>query len=232
MNDDMESRLRDALRLGADRTPIAGDGLQKIRSRTAGRRRHAKWQPTLAAGALTALVVAGVATAVEHNHGSRPDVVLPAGGVTASPSATSTPSATATPTTTPSATPTPSGCEEAQARGLLVGCQAMGDTSIPNDTGGEYLAITSPGSGADVGRDLTVSGKARVFEAQFTVDVTQNGVVVHTAHVTASIGAPSMGVWSTVFHLAPGNYKIEAYELSAKGDGTKAASDTVWVTVR
>jgi hypothetical protein len=104
-------------------------------------------------------------------------------------------------------------------------------TAVPKDTGGEYLAITSPASGVTVDRDLTVAGKARVFEAQFTVDVTQNGVVVQTAQVTASAGAPTMGTWSTVFHLAPGNYQIEAYELSAKGDGTKAASDTVWVTV-
>ena len=103
---------------------------------------------------------------------------------------------------------------------------------LPVDTGGEYLAITAPASGATVDRDVTISGKARVFEAQFTVDVTQNGVVVHTAHVMASIGAPSMGVWSTVFHLAPGNYRIEAYELSPKGDNTKVAADTIWITVR
>jgi hypothetical protein len=184
-------------------------------------------QPVIAAGALTALVVAGVATGVEHDGSHRKnDVVLPAGGATASTTPTSTP------TPTPSATASPRLNACGMPADLLVGCQRTGDKSIPKDTGGEYLAITSPGSGADVSPDVVISGKARVFEAAFTVDVTQNGVLVQSQPVTASIGAPSMGVWSTVFHLAPGNYKVEAYELSAKGDGTKAATDTIWITVR
>jgi hypothetical protein len=230
MNDDLEGRLRDALHARAERTPITGDGLQKIQARTAGRRRHARWRPTLAVGALTMLVVTTAAVAVEHDGGTQPDVVLPAGGATASPTPTATSSVAATtnPSATASATHTPLTCAEKQAGGALLACAR----DIPKDTGGEYLAITSPNTGGAVDRDLTVSGKARVFEAQFTVDVTQNGVVVHSAHVTASIGAPSMGVWSTVFHLAPGNYRIEAYELSAKGDGTKSATDTIWITVR
>jgi hypothetical protein len=225
MNDDLEARLRDALRARAERTPIAGDGLERIRMRT-GRRRMSLVQPVIAAGALTALVVAGVATGVERDHGGHPDVVLPAVGATR----TSTPVPTASPTATAPATPTatnPTACDPGPA-----GCRSLGDSSVPKDTGGEYIAITSPGSGADVGRDVVISGKARVFEAQFTVDVTQNGAVVQRRHVTASIGAPSMGVWSTVFHLAPGKYKVEAYELSAKGDGSKAATDTIWITVR
>jgi hypothetical protein len=162
-------------------------------------------QPLIAALSLVALVVAGVATAAEHDNSHRnTDVVLPAG--TGSPSPIATPRVITPPART--------------------------STAVPKDNGGEYLAITGPASGAIVGRDVTVVGKARVFEAQFTVDVTQNGVVVQSQHVTASIGAPSMGVWSAVFHLAPGNYKVEAYELSAKGDGSKSATDTIWITVR
>ena len=69
MNDDMESQLRDALRARAERTPIAGDGLDRIRTRTARRRGFGRLQPAVAAGALTALVVAGVAMAAEHEHG-------------------------------------------------------------------------------------------------------------------------------------------------------------------
>jgi hypothetical protein len=34
-----------------------------------------------------------------------------------------------------------------------------------------------------------------------------------------------------VFNLAPGNYRIEAYEPATRGDGSKAATDTVWITV-
>jgi Immunoglobulin-like domain of bacterial spore germination len=232
MNEDLESRLRDALRARADRTPIAGDGLERIRARTA-RRRMGRVQPAIAALSLTALVVAGVATAAGHNHGHRNnDVVLPAGGATHSP--TPGPTASPTATATPAGWPAESGCSVPNENpALLVGhtCKTT-STAIPKDTGGEYLAITSPASGVTVGRDVTVSGKARVFEAQFTVDVTQNGTVVQTAHLTASAGAPSLGTWSTVFHLAPGNYRIEAYELSAKGDGSKSATDTIWITVR
>jgi hypothetical protein len=229
MNDDLERRLRDALHARADRTPIAGDGLSKIRSRTAGRRRHARWQPTLAAGALTALVVAGVAAAVERDHGTHPDVVLPAGGVTASPSPTPTPSSTSTPSADP--TFTPSTCRQVMAEGQNILCGPGTFTSIPKDTGGEYIAITSPASGGVVHHTFTVSGRARVFEAQFTVDISQNGVVIKTAHVTASAGAPELGTWSTTFTLPDGNYRIDAYELSAKGDGSKAATDTVWIQV-
>jgi hypothetical protein len=222
MNDELERRLRDALRARAERTPIAGDGLERIRTRTS-RRRMGRVQPAIAVGALTALVVAGVATAVERDHGGRSDVVLPAG--TAAPS----PRATAHPTPGPAASSRPS-CADMDPS-LFISCPGFPSSALPKDTGGEYLAITKPASGATVDRDLTVSGKARVFEAQFTVDVTQNGVVVQTAHVTASAGAPSLGTWSTVFHLTPGNYRIEAYELSAKGDGTKSATDTIWITV-
>jgi hypothetical protein len=225
MNDDLESQLRDALRARAERTPIAGDGLDRIRTRTA-RRRLGRLQPAVAAGALTVLVVAGVAMAAEHNHTGHPDLVLPAGP--GAPAVSASPQPTKTLHPDPIIITGPRGPSDPP---LVTRPPQPTSTDIPTDTGGEYLAITKPASGATVDRDLTVSGKARVFEAQFTVDVTQNGVVVHTAHVTASIGAPSMGVWSTVFHLAPGSYKIEAYELSPKGDGTKAATDTIWVTV-
>jgi hypothetical protein len=164
-------------------------------------------------------VVTTAAVAVERDGGTQPDVVLPAGGATTSP--------------TPSPLRTPDPLIVTDPASIVSPRPGVTSTAIPKDTGGEYIAIVDPASGAAInGPAISVSGVARVFEAQLTVDVSQNGVVVHTAHVTADAGAPSKAPWSVVLHLAPGNYKLEAYELSAKGDGTKAATDTIWITVR
>ncbi|HEY3604418.1 MAG TPA: Gmad2 immunoglobulin-like domain-containing protein, partial [Sporichthyaceae bacterium] len=158
--------------------------------------------------------------AVERDHGDRgTDLVLPAAPVTTTPTATATAS--------PTASTGPTGCPSMDPS-LLPGCHVTA-TGVPKDTGGEYISITSPQSGGVVHHTFTVSGRARVFESQFTVDVSQNGMVIKTAHVTASAGAPELGTWSTTFTLPDGNYRIDAYELSPKGDGSKVASDTVWI---
>lgn len=102
---------------------------------------------------------------------------------------------------------------------------------VPVDKGGVYTAITSPDSGSTVGRSFELSGKARVFEATVTIEVSQNGSVVKREFTTASIGAPDLGEWKKVLVLEPGAYKIQTYEESAKGDGSRLGVDTIWITV-
>jgi hypothetical protein len=103
---------------------------------------------------------------------------------------------------------------------------------IPLDDGrSPYVAITAPDSGSIVEKTVELKGLARAFEANVIIEVSQNGKVVKKDFATASAGAPDKGEWTKTLSLAPGDYKIEAYEESMKGDGTKLSSDTIWITV-
>ncbi|WP_019877920.1 Gmad2 immunoglobulin-like domain-containing protein [Sporichthya polymorpha] len=106
------------------------------------------------------------------------------------------------------------------------------DSGIPVDDGqSNYVAILAPLSGRSYSSPLTVAGQARVFEASVTVDVSQNGNVLKRAHVQATQGAPELGDWQVTFALDPGNYRIDAYTLSAADGETKLASDSIWITI-
>jgi hypothetical protein len=103
---------------------------------------------------------------------------------------------------------------------------------IPLDDGrSPYVAITSPDSGATVERTVELKGLARAFEANVIIEVSQNGKVVKRDYATASMGAPEKGEWTKKLSLEPGAYKVEVFEESMKGDGTKLSSDTIWITV-
>ncbi len=87
------------------------------------------------------------------------------------------------------------------------------------------ITIASPKAGAVVDSPVTVTGKARVFENQFTVQLkNSSGKVVYTAHVmTDAKDAGLFGNYSVKVPVPAGmgsNFTIEALNLSAKGDGS------------
>ncbi len=106
------------------------------------------------------------------------------------------------------------------------------DNGIPVDNGGNYVAITAPLSGRSYNSPLTIAGKARIFEASVTVDVSQNGKVLKRTHATATQGAPELGDWQVTLELVPGAYRIDAYSLSAEDGESKLASDSIWITIK
>ena len=95
----------------------------------------------------------------------------------------------------------------------------------PSDQSYNDLApiwVTSPGRDAVLPKDkpVVVKGEATVFEATVSWQLLQGTRVVKQGHATASIGAPQRGTYSfSVGSLAPGNYSIRVYEVSA-ADGT------------
>lgn len=240
---DLERLLRAALHTEAAKTTPAGDGLARIRTRTAAKAGFGRlFRPALAAAALTFTLVAGTLIGINmSNDGNRTDFAQPiaTGDPVVDPPAKNPPPVNPPvlldpPTSAPSSAPTTTMklAVTAPPSGLATPAPTcVPDTTVPPDDGGNYIAITSPGSGCPLtGPSITVSGKARVFEASLSVDVMQNNVVLHTANVTASEGAPGLGTWSTAFSLPPGNYRIEAYWLSP-ADGSRQEQDTIWITV-
>lgn len=215
---ELERLLRATLQTEAARVTPAGDGLARIRARTSARTGFGRlFRPALAGAALTFTLVAGTLIGIQMNSGGgRTELAAPV--ATAQPSAEPTLARVAV-TAPPTGFATPA-------------AECVADTTVPADDGGNHIAITSPGSGCPLdGPSITVSGTARVFEAALSIDVLQNNVVLHTANVTASMGAPELGTWSTMFSLNPGNYRIEAYSLSAE-DGSRQVVDTIWVSIR
>ncbi|MGQ0465757.1 MAG: Gmad2 immunoglobulin-like domain-containing protein [Sporichthyaceae bacterium] len=250
---ELERMLRATLQNEAARVTPAGDGLARIRARTSASTGFARlFRPALAGAALTFTLVAGTLIGINMNDdGGRTELAQPAatGGPAAlDPPATKVPPAVKDPATEPKtllpppvATTQPSPeptlgtriAVTAPPTGLATpAAECVADTTVPADDGGNYIAIASPGSGCPLdGPSITVSGTARVFEAALSIDVLQNGLVLHTANVTASIGAPELGTWSTMFSLKPGNYRIEGYYLSAE-DGSRKVLDTIWISIR
>jgi hypothetical protein len=103
-NDEMETRLRQALRSEAATVQAAGDGLQKIRVGIVTRTRRSWWRNpavAIAAAAVIGLVAGGSYVGFRDNNTVG---VLPA----AHGSTTPTPSITPSPSTTPSSSPSPS----------------------------------------------------------------------------------------------------------------------------
>jgi hypothetical protein len=111
-HDDLELRLRGALRREADAVDPSPDGLRAIRARVAageGAARHGWRGPLVAAVAASAVVVAGVAVAANRDDGGRPRPAPPA----------TTPSAA--PTAGPSRAPEPSATPSSAATGQVTG---------------------------------------------------------------------------------------------------------------
>jgi hypothetical protein len=93
------------------------------------------------------------------------------------------------------------------------------------------ILIESPADGAQVPKDVAVSGSASVFEATLVVELRQGGRVVAKRTVTASNGAPERGTFSTSL-TAPntGAATVAAYAPSA-ADGSPQHEQDVPVVV-
>jgi hypothetical protein len=96
----------------------------------------------------------------------------------------------------------------------------------PNPTATQpAITITSPTANQVVDSLITVTGKARIFENQFTVQLKDSaGKVIYQAHVmTDAKDAGLFGNYSVKIPVPAGlgsNFKIEALSLSPKGDGS------------
>jgi hypothetical protein len=255
--EDLETVLARAMRAEADRVTPAGDGLAKIRARTENRRRAFGWfsgpaaRPLLAGGMLVFTLIAGTVIGLQVTDGGGESQVVdgPRDPVAVQPLITPEPKERVEPT--PEAevelgpefgvgggdfpiTETTEAPADAQENLLLVEPEQernRSDGGIPVDDGGNYVAIEAPLSGRSYSSPLTLAGKARVFEASITIDISQNGKVLKRAYATATEGAPELGEWQATIELAPGNYRIDAYALSPEDGETKLASDSIWITI-
>ena len=255
--EDLETILARALRAEADRVMPAGDGLAKIRARTENRRSVFGWfsspaaRPLLAGGMLVFTLVAGTMIGLQVTDGGKDSNVVerPSDPIAVQPLITPEPKAMVEPT--PEAEVDPEldvggGDFEVDTETTSVPLDAAtriapvdpseeanrNDGGIPVDDGGNYVAIDAPLSGRSYSSPLTLAGRARVFEAQITIDISQNGKVLQRAYAMATEGAPELGEWQATIELAPGNYRIDAYALSPEDGETKLASDSIWITIR
>jgi hypothetical protein len=81
-------------------------------------------------------------------------------------------------------------------------------------------------------KPVVVQGQAIVFEATVSWELRRGSSTVKAGHTMASVGAPSQGSYSVDLGvLAPGDYTIRVFELSAK-DGSVAAEKSVPFTVK
>jgi hypothetical protein len=92
--------------------------------------------------------------------------------------------------------------------------------------------VLAPTGGATVSSPVAISGLAEVFEATVNWEVDRpDGTVVAQGHTNAAQAAPGRWPWSDTVTLAPGNYVLRAFAISAK-DGTVVWPDTKAFTVR
>lgn len=253
--DDLERALAAALRAEAERTVPAGDGLARIRARTAGRAGAFAWllRPAAAVSVLAVTLVAATVIglkladdrtdAVIAEPPNNPIAVAPFGSATPEPSAArinpssdptfSGPTGGQQPTPDTAVTDVPTASTLVRTAPVTPEQERRrSDGGIPVDTGGTYVAIDAPLSGTTIEPVFTLAGRARVFEAAVSIDISQNGTVLKQAHATATEGAPALGDWQATLTLAPGNYRIDAYALSPKDGIQRLASDSIWITVK
>ncbi len=99
-------------------------------------------------------------------------------------------------------------------------------TPKPTATAQANLTITSPKNGATVTSPVTVTGRARIFENQFSVAITdldghvivEKEGVMSDAKDSGQFGNYSVSL--TIPDTAPTDIRIVAYAYSAKGDGS------------
>jgi hypothetical protein len=256
---DLEARLSTAMRAEAENVTTDPAALALIRQRTAAAKRRpaGAWffRPAVAGGALAFTLVLGTLVGVNLANDDGGDSVIADPAATAlsvagkapapqaeaadagdramSKAAPEADAAAADAKTmlvpTPEAAVTPNNRTELGVGGGPA--EATPVHKMPVDTGGSYVSITAPDSGILVERTFELRGFARTFEANVVIEVSQNGKVVKRDYATASAGAPEKGEWTKKLTLEPGNYRIDAFEESMKGDGKKLASDTIWLTV-
>lgn len=96
----------------------------------------------------------------------------------------------------------------------------------PTATAQANITITSPKAGAVVSSPLTVTGKARIFENQFSAAITtMDGHVIVKKESIMSDAKDSgqFGNYSVTFDIpsdAPSDIKVVVFALSPKGDGS------------
>lgn len=255
--DDLERLLAEALRREADQVTPAGDGLARIRERTARNRVGAfDWlrpQALVGGAAAIAVVALGVVVVGQVGGGDNENVVQeppPPVVALATPDTFVDEPLNTEMSPDPVIDNEPNGPEGGEERTVdteltpvptnLALTQPVtegqesrkSDGGIPVDNGGNHVAILAPVSGGTYDSPLTVAGVARVFEANVTIDVSQNGRVLKRAFVTATAAAPELGDWQATIALVPGNYRIDAYALSPEDGTTRLATDSIWITVR
>lgn len=93
------------------------------------------------------------------------------------------------------------------------------------------LWLINPQHDETVAKDVIVHVAGAVFEATAQLRVRMGDVVVDEKVLTLSIGAPSRGEAKLTLTLAPGEYTLEAYTISA-ADGSVQHLDDHVVTVR
>lgn len=94
------------------------------------------------------------------------------------------------------------------------------------------VAVTSPAQGELVSNPVTIKGQACTFEANVVWELLQDGEVIKGASTTSAEACPSRSEWSVdLGELAPGDYTIRAFDLSAK-DGSLINEDTKDFTVQ
>jgi hypothetical protein len=90
--------------------------------------------------------------------------------------------------------------------------------------------IISPQQGEKPGADVDVHLAGIAFEATINYDILRDGKVVKHQVVTLSAGAPKQGEFQATVRLDPGEYVIQAYEVSSK-DGGRQHQDSHTFTV-
>ena len=99
------------------------------------------------------------------------------------------------------------------------------------------ITITSPKANEAVDPVITVTGRARVFENQFTVQaLIITCMVVYQAHVMTDAKTSGVyGNYAVKIPISAGNgstFKIQAFSLSAKGDGSYEGFASVSVKLK
>lgn len=254
--DDLERELAAALRAEAERTTPAGDGLARIRARTAGRAGAFAWlfRPATAGAVLALTLVAATVIGMNLADDATDTVIADPPNIPIAVAPNAAPTSIADdPTHAPKINPTPGPPVGYEGGELPTPDTAVtdppstlaatspvtpeqertrNDGGIPVDTGGTYVSITAPLSGTTIEPVFTLAGQARVFEAAVSIDISQNGTVLKQAHATATEAGPALGDWQATITLAPGNYRIDAYALSPEDGIKRLAGDSIWITVK
>lgn len=91
--------------------------------------------------------------------------------------------------------------------------------------------LIDPQHGDTVGRELTLHFAGIVFEATMNYEIRRGGTIVKEGFVTLTSGGPAQGEAKLKVTLDPGEYVIEAFDISAE-DSSRLHIDNHTVTVR
>lgn len=88
------------------------------------------------------------------------------------------------------------------------------------------VAISVPQENHVLSSPVTITGEACTFEANVVWELSQDGNVIKSGSTTAAEACPTRSPWTIELGaLAPGHYRIRAFDLSAK-DGSLYTEDT------